>query len=135
VTEKNVTVTITLNQMQAGDPFLIPFPELVTRGIGTSRVVITPTGKTTTATTFPRQPQTVTLDRMKRFERDRNQALNPDPQSPLRWQFVSAFTELNYLTLKERLQYQTQIAVKTKRPRNADDNKTLLCSWASSRAS
>jgi aminopeptidase N len=64
VTEKNVTVTITLDQIQAGDPFLDPVPvELVTRGIGTSRVMITPTGKTTTAQfTLPRQPETVTLD-------------------------------------------------------------------------
>src|SRR5713226_2861990 len=64
VTEKNVTVTITLNQTQAADPFLDPVPvELVTRGFGTSRVMITPTGKTTTAQfTFSRQPETVTLD-------------------------------------------------------------------------
>jgi aminopeptidase N len=64
VAEKNVTVTITLNQTQAADPFLDPVPvELVTRGIGTRRVMITPTGKTTTAQfTLPRQPDAVTLD-------------------------------------------------------------------------
>jgi len=64
VTETNVTVTITLNQTQAADPFLDPVPvELVTRGFGTSRVMITPTGRTTTAQfTFVRQPETVTLD-------------------------------------------------------------------------
>ena len=64
VSEKNVTVTITLNQTQVGDPFLDPVPvEVATRGIGTSRVMITPTGKTTTAQfTFPRQPDAVTLD-------------------------------------------------------------------------
>lgn len=64
ITEKNVTVTITLNQTQAGYPFLDPVPvELVTRGFGTSRVMITPTGRTTTAQfTFSRQPDAVTLD-------------------------------------------------------------------------
>ena len=64
VTEKNVSVTITLNQTQAGAPFLDPVPlELVIRGIGTSRVMITPTGRTTTAQfTFPREPETVTVD-------------------------------------------------------------------------
>ena len=42
VSEKNVTVTITLNQTQAGDPFLDPVPvEIVTRGLGTKRVMIT----------------------------------------------------------------------------------------------
>jgi aminopeptidase N len=64
VTEKNVTVTITLNQTQAGFPFLDPVPvEIVTRGIGMRRVMITPTGKTTSAQfTFPRQPEAVRLD-------------------------------------------------------------------------
>lgn len=64
VTEKNVTVTITLNQTQEGFPFLDPVPvEIVTRGLGTKRVMITPTGKTTTAQfTFPRQPDAVKLD-------------------------------------------------------------------------
>jgi aminopeptidase N len=64
VTEKNVTVTITLNQTQAGFPFLDPVPvEIVTRGLGTKRVMITPTGRTTTAQlTFSRQPDAVTLD-------------------------------------------------------------------------
>ncbi len=64
VSEKNVTVTITLNQTQAGDPFLDPVPvEIVTRGLGTRRIMITPTGKTSTAQfTFPRQPDAVTLD-------------------------------------------------------------------------
>jgi aminopeptidase N len=64
VTEKNVSVTITLNQAQAGDPFLDPIPvELVTRGFGSRRVIITPTGRTTTAQfTFPRQPDAATLD-------------------------------------------------------------------------
>jgi aminopeptidase N len=64
VTEKNVSVTITLNQMQPGDPFLDPVPvEIVTRGIGTSRVTITPTGRTATAQfTFPREPEAVRLD-------------------------------------------------------------------------
>src|SRR5258708_2708076 len=64
VTEKNVTVTITLNQTQAGDSFMDPVPlEIVTRGLGPRRIVITPTGKTTTAQfTFPRQPDAVSLD-------------------------------------------------------------------------
>lgn len=64
ITEKNVTVTITLNQTQAGDPFLDPVPvEIVTRGLGTRRVMIIPTGKTTTAQfAFSRQPDAVTLD-------------------------------------------------------------------------
>ena len=43
VTEKKVTVTITLNQTQAGDPFLDPVPvEIVTRGFGTNRIIVTP---------------------------------------------------------------------------------------------
>jgi hypothetical protein len=64
VSEKNVTVTITLNQTQAGDPFLDSVPvEIVTRGFGTRRLVITPTGKTTTAQfTFPLPPDAVKLD-------------------------------------------------------------------------
>jgi aminopeptidase N len=64
VTEKKVSVTITLNQMPAGDPFLDPVPiEIVSRGLGTTRVMITPTGKTTTAQfTFPREPEAVKLD-------------------------------------------------------------------------
>ena len=64
VSEKNVTLTITLNQTQAGDPFLDPVPvEIVTRGFGTRRIMITPTGRTTTAQfTLPRQPEAVTLD-------------------------------------------------------------------------
>lgn len=64
VSEKNVTVTITLHQTQAGLPFLDPVPaEIAARGLGTNRVMITPKGKTTTAQfTFGRQPETVTLD-------------------------------------------------------------------------
>jgi len=64
VTEKNVTVTITLNQTQAAAPFLDPVPiEVVARGLGSSRITITPTGKTTTAEfTLPWEPAVVRLD-------------------------------------------------------------------------
>jgi len=64
ISEKKRTVTITLNQAQAGDPFLDPVPvAIVTRGLGTKRVTITPTGRATTAQfTLSRQPDAVTLD-------------------------------------------------------------------------
>jgi len=64
VSEKNVAVTITLNQTQAGEPFLDPVPvEIAIDGFGTHREMITPNGRTTIAKfTFPRQPKTVTLD-------------------------------------------------------------------------
>jgi aminopeptidase N len=65
VTEKNGKLTITVRQTQSDEAFLDPIPIdiVIGNGLGTNRVVITPSGKIATKElTFTRKPDAVRFD-------------------------------------------------------------------------